>query len=220
MKKHFKLGVMVIASLMITSNAFAAYQDYHARNMFNRMTDWSATMGKTAEDKAQIIDRRTEMRAKEREARAHKNYQDVKTDMTYQNNVDNLNMDNVKAKIDTNRKMAFDRWQIKTDRARAELNQGKDELRRKIDAMKDEEKRNYDIHVADMRAQYLNNPDVMNNRLKDVENKHIIKMKDLENDWNVKAADWKVKEADLKAKLDRENSDINRHYEMEKAQVK
>jgi hypothetical protein len=70
-KKLQVLGLMIIAGCIMSSNLYAD-QNYQDRNVFNRFTDWTATIGKSPEEKERIINERVDMRAKNRQAWDHK----------------------------------------------------------------------------------------------------------------------------------------------------
>jgi hypothetical protein len=79
MNKKLVLIGLVIVGCMVSSKSFAD-QDYRSRNALNCITDWTATIGKSPEEKQRIIDQRTDMRAKDREAWAHKRDEQRKID--------------------------------------------------------------------------------------------------------------------------------------------
>lgn len=63
-KKMQVIGSILLAVCILNSKLYAT--DDKERNMFNQLTDWSVTFGKSSQEKKCIIDQRVQMRATDR----------------------------------------------------------------------------------------------------------------------------------------------------------
>ena len=64
-----KLPAVLVIGLCLSATLVFAKQNYEGRNVFNKVTDWSATLGKSSEESQSVIDRRIVLRSEKRKAR-------------------------------------------------------------------------------------------------------------------------------------------------------
>ncbi len=210
---------MMTSICIVSSNSFAD-QDYHSRNVFNRVTDWTATVGKNPEAKQEVINQRVEMRAQKREALVRQNMKNDQTNRHYAQRVNAVNVDHAKANIDNTRSEAMNDWQAKYNNERNDLNVQKQDLRRRMLSEKNDENTNYEKRKADLREQYKDDMTTLNQKLQEAENDHKMKINDLSNQWKVDQETLKSKERELIANMNKEKSDLNNNYDIQKVEVK
>lgn len=64
-KGRLQFGLVVLTVGVMTTSSFAA-DDHRARNTLNKITDWTVTIGKSADERQRIINERIDQRAKSR----------------------------------------------------------------------------------------------------------------------------------------------------------
>ncbi len=82
-----KLTTLLVIAMCLTTTAVFADEHYEHRNMFNTMTDWMASMGKSSTEKQAIIAERTEQRADKREAHATYNQKKRELNENYKHDI-------------------------------------------------------------------------------------------------------------------------------------